>query len=526
VRALLLGFLLFAAAASPAPGHERDILRRRLLDAGIPFREDLNVAGEAGSGGAGEDPGSAWIWVESRSGTEDDDGSFVQSPELLPSNAPVLAVGLDPEREGLGPGAEIALALAGRMAGGEAPLSLVFYDALDNRGLPVFAEALEDPEDTRLLILDAGDQTESPGPDFTIYHGSRRALAPLSMVKLLTELLEEARRTYRFGNRFNELYKLGVSPGPPELEITGTYGIPAILLRGSGGEPLMETLADFFGRVRIEQGNVDLHYSIYRIQGRTLFVSEQGAVLFIILANGLFFAALLLSFLTRRTRMLFLLRTSLSHIWVSLLYFLGLFLSMALANAIFAVLTGIFRPAPPAGNPAWWFLVETGLRAAAGIGIFFLLPGSLLSVIPLVKRGGFYGFTAMLSSTLFLYLGIYLDITTAHFFIWMLGFVSLSMIWDRPVLPFLFTLFTLLRPGFVLQAAAETGGELPGGAGLIGAFASAVILFPPALSFMRSVVLTIRQRSRRQRTTRPLKIIFVILCLVVTALWALRYRTV
>jgi hypothetical protein len=540
MRAALLCFALLAALGSPVPAHERDALKRALAEADIPFRESI--------GGLDTGTDGAWMWVETHTaGNDEDDGFFVQSPDLLPSDAPVLGIPLEPDRDSLGPGALSALTLLKRRRADEGalPLSVVFYDTLQNRGLIEFSEALEDPEDTRLLLLKLSappEPAESPGAGmYIIYHGSHLTVAPLSMVENLTQLLEQQQIPYLFSNRFNELYKLGISRGPPELEVTGQYAILALLLSGpesgSGGasESLLAALDTFFNQVRVEPGNADLHYSMYRMRGTTFFVSEQTTVLVIILINGVFYAALLLSSLTRRVKMLFLLKTGLSHIWVSALYYAGLFLSMLLAHALFMVVIRIFHPAPPGpdlqsffGGPARWLFIEISLVTLTGIAFFFLTPVNLLSLIPLVRRGGFYGFTALLSAALSLLFGIYLDLTTAHFFAWMLIFVSLSMMWDHPAPPLLFTLLTLLRPGLVLWAIIETGdsGDLLMGNILLSSLAAAVILFPPALSFMRAMVLTIRQWNRRQRILGPVRIAFTGLCLVLMLLWGILFRTV
>jgi hypothetical protein len=555
--AALLCFALLCAFCTPARAHERDALKKALLAEGIPFRESI--------GGPDGEADGAWIWVES-GGVEEDDG-FLQSPDMLPSEAPVLCVALSPEREGLGAGARTALDLLRRRDEGNrdeeenSPLSIVFYDAFQNRGIVEFAEALEDPEDTRLLILELAElpaiqEGAEPSREagrgtgretgresgretgresgFVIYHGARSALAPLSLLRLLTELLESARVPYSFRNRVNELYKLGISHGPPELEVCGQYGIMALLLSGSVPpeeetvETTLDILSDFFNNVRVEPGNADIHYSIYRIRGRTFFVSEQNAVRAIIVINSIFFAALLLSFFVRRVRMLFLLKTGFSHIWVSFLYFIGLFISMLFANSVFLFISRLFHTAPPAGiyNPAPWFFIELCLPALAGISVFFLAPVSALSLIPLVKRGGFYGFTAMLSAGVSLLFGIYMDITTAHFFAWMLIFVCLSMIWDRPALPLALSLLTLLRPGLVIWAAVETGdsAEFLSGTGLLLSLGAAVILFPPALSFMRSLVLAIRQREKRQRLLLPFRIGFAGFCFLLMLLWVFFFR--
>jgi hypothetical protein len=530
-------FLLFPVVppAVPAEGGERDILVRTLAEAGIPFRESI-----AQQAGFFTETDGAWVWVEA--GSAVDDGS-IQSPDLLPSAAPVLGVPFDAGRDSLGPGAAAALALLRyREAAGEtAPLSLVFYDPRANRGLFEFSEALEDPEETRLLILELREEPETepaaadavPARLFTIYQGARFTVAPLSMTRLLAELLERVGLPYDFAVQYNELYKLGIARGPESLETTRQYGIPALALSGAvspadgGNAVLVELLDQFFGQVQIDPGNADLHYSMYNAGELTVFVPEQLAVFLIILVNGNFLAFLLLSFLIRRVHMLFLLKMGFAHLWVSLLYFSGLFLSLMAANALVVstgrflsplfrtagLLTGVF----PAGLEASFLaLTDVLLAALAAVGLFLALPIPLLAAVPLVKRGGFYGFTGLLGAAFAMLLGIYLDITTAHFFAWILVFVALGMVWEKPVLPLLFSLLTLLRPLFVLWSAAKSGngGALLSGGLILRSAAAALILFPPVTGMMRALVLAIPRRGVRQRIFRPVRAAALIFCVL------------
>ena len=545
-RALVVVFLLFPVVlpSVPARGGERELLVRVLAEAGVSFRESI-----VQQAGFFTETDGAWVWVEL--GSALDDGS-IQSPDLLPSGAPVLGIPFDPARDSIGPAAAAALALLRyrEEAGETAPLSLVFYDPRENRGLLDFSEALEDPEETRLLLLDLREEPEPsgapgrgadaglPARPFTIYQGTRSTVAPLAMTRLLAELLERAGLPYDFAIRYNELYKLGIARGPESLETTKQYGIPALALSGVvspvAGAPatgesavLVELLDRFLSQVQIDPGNADLHYSMYNAGGLTVFVPEQSAVFLIIVVNGIFLAFLLASFLVRRVHMLFLLKTGFSHLWVSLLYFFGLFLCMMAANAFVlpagrflsslfqraGLLPGVFFAGLDASFLA---LLDVLLAALAAVSLFMALPIPLLAAVPLVKRGGFYGFTGLLAAAIAMLLGIYLDITTAHFFACILVFVALGMISEKPVLSLLFTLLTLVRPLFVLWSAAKSGnGEaLLAGSVMLRSVAAVIILFPSVTGFMRALVLVIPRRGVRQRVFHPVRAAALIFCVL------------
>jgi hypothetical protein len=408
--------------------------------------------------------------------------------------------------------------------GGEASVQVSPFPVLQD-----IYSSLYDPENSIVVFLD------SPMPPgvLRLYHGSYNSLAPLDLVRPMTEILFQEEISYTFGNRYNVLYKLGLSQGPSFLGFLQSRNVPSLLISSDHGSTefgkslssstIGKILTDFAEKVQLEIGNQDTHYSIYYYRNRTIFFSEYNSIRLLLLINGIVTAGILLIFLTRRIRMIFLFRTGFSYSWVSVLYFLALFVSIFASGGFLLTLSALFRlPLDTLSRKD--FLLCVSFSVLIGITFFFLLPAYFLTAIKIPKRGGFYGFTAIFFSILLFLFGIYIDITTSDFLAWILIWLLLGMIWQNPIPVFLFTLLLMLRPGIVLYNALQESGFTDAliRTGIVTTLALSLLLLPFLLSLMRGMALTFPYKLRKKIIFHFIR--FTVFFLLVITLILYMYR--
>jgi hypothetical protein len=390
--------------------------------------------------------------------------------------------------------------------------------------------ALDNPEESILLFLDF---PEPPG-ELSIYHGSLRNIAPLEILKPLTSLLEEQDVPYSFANRFNELYKFSLAGGNPVTDFTQSRGIPSLFISSINSTDSIEAslpsslppgnlagvLAEYSKEIEVEAGNLDTHYSIYHFRGKTFFVSEILLITQIIFIHGGIIIVFLFFSLFRRLKMIILIRAGFGCSWLSLLYFFSLFLSILAGEGIFYAFISLFRVSLSTLLLNRLY-TAIGLALLVGTSLFFALPSSLLSLIQIRRRGGFYGFTAIGFSIILLLLGIILDISTAPLLTWMLVCISLAMVLSHAVPAFIFSLVLVIRPAFVF-ASAFANGELSRlflSNSIFSALIAALAALPFIFSLMRAMVFAIPYRIRKRPVFLFIKAGFFILSVIIAALY-------
>jgi hypothetical protein len=541
----ILFFLGFSAAVFAAEGDrsERENLAAALRQEGVIFTERTVEFENGGTGRA------VWAYIPSSEKEEEDaspsgaassmsalikeyadiageiSAGFAPSADIpveLPANSLVLIIPLSGRQggNGLSWGAEMGLCFI-REANNQyrkQNIVVAFPDYEGDGGgesldaLQDIYTALDNPENSILLFLDF---PVPPGEVF-IYHGSPGHIAPLGILKPLTDLFDSRGIPYSFSNRFNELYKFSLIGKNPVTEFMQSRDIPSLLVSSAGVLPpgggesaglpgllppdyLAGALAEYSKEAAAEAGNLDTHYSIYRIRGRTLFVSEILTIRMLLLANGIVIIVFLFFFLFRRLKMLILLRLGFSYSWVSLLYGAALFLSAIAGEALLYAFTALFRISLP-DLPLNRLYTAMGLAFLAGILLFSAVPSPLLSLIWIKRRGGFYGFTAICFSIVLLLFGSILDITVAPLLTWMLICISLAMIWPHAVPAFIFSLILMVLPAATFTDALgnEELSRLFLSHFALSALTVTLFAFPLLLSLMRAMVFAVPYGIRKK----------------------------
>lgn len=560
-----LFLLVFFAALFTANGDvtEREKLAAALKQEAVIFTE-RTLEFENGSRG-----GAVWAYVPSAEEEEDvslSDGSssmsalvkeyadvageisagFVSSadaPVELPANSLILIIPLSGQRDenGLSWGAEMGLHFIREANKQYRKQNIVvafpdYEEAGGGEGTSALQDiygSLDNPENSILLFLDF----PAPPGELSIYHGSPGHIAPLGILKPLTDLFDSRGVPYSFRNRFNELYKFSLIGEDPVMEFMQGRDIPSLLIRSSGVLPpgsgeiasppglllpgqLAGIFAEYSKEAAVETGNLDTHYSIYRIRGRTLFVSEILSILMLLLALGCVIAVFLLFFLFRRLKMLIHLRAGFSYSWVSLLYGAALFLSVIAGEALLYAFAALFRVSLPA-LPLNRLYTVICLAFLAGILLFCAVPTPLLSLIWIKRRGGFYGFTAICFSVVLLLLGSMLDITAAPLLTWMLICISLAMIWPHAVPAFIFSLILVVLPVITFTDAFDNRelSRLFLSNFALAALTVTLFAFPFLLSLMRAIVFAVPYRVRRKPALVFARLGLFALCAIILAVY-------
>lgn len=219
--------------------------------------------------------------------------------------------------------------------------------------------------------------------------------------------------------------------------------------------------------------------------------------------------------------MLILLRMGFSRLWVSLLYFFALFLSILAGEGLFHAFTALFRVSLSSMPPDRLY-PAIGLSFFAGISLFFAVCSPLLSLIRIKRRGGFYGFSAICFSIVLLLLGIILDITAGSLLTWMLICVALTMIWPHAVPAFIFSLALAVRPiiTFIDVFGTEELSRLFLLNFTLSALTVTLFALPFLLSLMRAMVFAIPYKIRKKPVFLFARLgVFVLSVIIMAVYW-------
>jgi hypothetical protein len=458
-------------------------------------------------------------------------------PIELPANSLVLVIPFSggPGENGLSWSAEMGIEFIRKINRQyrKHGVAVVFPERGENGGgksagvLQDIYTALDNPEDSILLFLDF----PAPPGELSIHHGSPRHVAPLEILEPLTDLLEKQGIPYGFANRFNELYRFSLAGGNPVTDFTQSRDIPSLFISPIDSidsspfdSPLQDNLAGLFAEyskeIAVETDNLDTHYSIYHFRGETFFVSEILSITLLLFIQGCVIIVFLFFSLFRRLKMIILIRTGFGHSWLSLLYFFSLFLSILAGEGIFYAFISFFRVSLSA-LPLNSLYTVIGFAFLAGVLLFLALPSSLLSLIQIRRRGGFYGFTALGFSIILLLLGIILDISTAPLLTWILICVSLAMVLPHAVPAFIFSLVLVIRPAHIF-ADAFTSGELSRlflSNPILSALTATLVILPFIFSLMRAMVFAVPYRIRKRPVFFFIRLGVFILSVIIMALY-------
>lgn len=381
-------------------------------------------------------------------------------------------------------------------------------------GLEDLYNTLDSPEDTVLWYL---DMVNAPRR-ISIHHGTAVTIAPLNILRSLPALCDGHHIPYRFAVRFNELYKLRLIDGPSPLQFAQTREINALYISGdrdplslpailpfgaSSGEPIPAAefagmIAAYTASLRVSAENLDYHFTLINLFGKTLFVSEPMTITILLLAAALFFFVLLIYSILYRHILIIQWRIFIRRSWMLLILLAFLMVTLQGGGMLLSFLLNRFHISQTAG--AYGGAV---LKLLMAMVLFsFLHPLPELLYIP--RKENFYGNTAIILVALGVIFAAFLDITLIPLSLWAFLFVFLGASVKIPLLVYLSAFFTPMQAvvAFVntLSAGNSRLAEIIHSNNFFINFYFAVVLLPFMLIFKRGAVL-----SRKGKAPRSLK---------------------
>ncbi|MDR1177913.1 MAG: hypothetical protein LBK64_03720, partial [Spirochaetaceae bacterium] len=357
-------------------------------------------------------------------------------------------------------------------------------------------------ETAKLIYLDL---PSAPG-GLLLHNGSRGNLSPLEMIRLFTGLCEEETLPYDFSVHFNELYKLSLAGEEGPLETAQSQDFPSFLIAGMDGAPFEEgKLAALLYRCVEEIDSVppdmDYHYSLLHIPGKTLYLSETATVLLFLAASALTLFILLVYSLVKRRLLVLQWKVFLKRFWIVGLLFLLLSVSLfgaELWSALVKRLLGLGER-----NDA----LLTALKIFCAIAVYNVLV-PYFSRMKIPHKGNYFGNAAVLLTVAGSIIAAALDLSFVLLFLWAYLFTLLGSFFKKAPLVVICALLTPLQILAALIDLARGGNtrifSLVGSGNVYVTLYAALTLLPCFLLLNRAEYLFPRNRTGKAPEAKPL----------------------
>jgi hypothetical protein len=393
--------------------------------------------------------------------------------------------------------------------GDEVPRLPEEFQKRSHIGLEDLYDLLDNPEDAVLWYLDVAGTPRG----ITIHHGTADTIAPLSILRPLPGICETYHVPYNFAVRFNELYKLKLIDGPSALRFAQSRDINALYISRDESffpwqmpspppqEPIpaarfADMLAAYAASLQISAENLDYHFTVINLLGKTLFVSEQLTVAALLISAALFFFALLLYSIMFRRVLIIRWQIFIRRSWILLVFLAFLMITLQGGGMFLSFLLERFRIPP---QPSGTYGVAMLKLLVAMVLFSFLYPLPELLNIP--RKRDFYGNAAVVLVTLGVLIAVVLDITLVPLFLWAFLFIFLGASVKNSFLVYTFGLFTPIQAAVafinILSAGNDRLAEIIRSNDLFVGFYFAVILLPFMLIFKRGAALSQKGKAPR-----------------------------
>ncbi|MDR1430169.1 MAG: hypothetical protein LBI85_07740 [Spirochaetaceae bacterium] len=355
------------------------------------------------------------------------------------------------------------------------------------------------PETAKLIYLDL---PAAPG-GLLIHNGSRGNLSPLEMIRLFSRLCEEEKVPYVFSVYFNELYKLFLAGETGPLETAQSRDFPSFFIEGREGPPLGEgklaaLLYRYLEGLDAVPSDMDYHYSLFHVPGRTFYLSETATALLFLAVAALTLFILLMYFLVKRRLLVLQWKVFFTRFWVVALLFLLLAVSLfgaELWSDLVKRLLGLEERSD---------MLLAALKIVCALALYnFLVP--YFSRIRIPRKGNYFGNAAVILTIAGSMIAAALDLSFVLLFLWAYLFALLGSVFRKAPLVIACALLTPLQ---ILSAFIELarGGytrlfELIGSGNIYITLYAALILLPSFLLLHRAEYLSRRNRAKKARAT-------------------------
>jgi hypothetical protein len=197
-------------------------------------------------------------------------------------------------------------------------------------------------------------------------------------------------------------------------------------------------LTTYAGSLEISPENLDYHYLIFQVLGKTIFISEMSTIVYFMAVSVLFVLGIIIYSMIFRYRLIVRWRLFMRRSWIILIFYGMLVFSLAGASLLFRLLV------PHAALPFQALAGAAITQLVLGIALFSVC-SPLLNLFKVNQRAIFYGNAAVILVTLGILLAALMDITFISIFIWALIFVLLAAIVRSPPLILVCAAFSSLH---------------------------------------------------------------------------------
>ncbi|MDR1211131.1 MAG: hypothetical protein LBK40_02745, partial [Spirochaetaceae bacterium] len=294
-------------------------------------------------------------------------------------------------------------------------------------------------ETAKLIYLDL---PSAPG-GLLLHNGSRGNISPLEMIRLFTGLCEKETVPYDFSVHFNELYKLSLAGETGPLETAQSLDFPSFLIEGMKGPPLEEgKLAALLGRwvedMDAVPPDMDYHYSLLHIPGKTFYLSETATALLFLAASALTLFILLVYSVVKRRLLVLQWKVFAKRFWIAGLLFLLLSVSLfgaELASALVRRLLGLGENSDA---------LLTALKIFCAVAVYTVLV-PYFSQVKIPRKGNYFGNAAVILTVAGSMIAAALDLSFVLLFLWACLFALMGSFFRKPPLVVICALLTPLQ---------------------------------------------------------------------------------
>ena len=317
------------------------------------------------------------------------------------------------------------------------------FGGITHRGLRDLLSLTDLPENWILSYLDID---EAPA-HLVIHHGVAGYITPREIIEPFTDLLTAHDLSWSFRISYNEFYTLGFLEGPEILRIAWQEEINSFSITGEYSETesmvshieMAELFFEFSNLLSFPVLISDRHYSILEIPFNGILYAGEGSITILSLGIvSLFLLFFLIYSGTHHVKIIFHARLFFKHIWLFLLFFPLLILSIRLSGMVYSRLYLFYHSSHAGINyPGIIMIILLAF-------LFFLLPSPLLNLIRFPRRIQFYGFSSVFFIVLGLLFSVFFNFSFLLVFLWAFIFVFLGAMTKNPFLVFLYILMVPL----------------------------------------------------------------------------------
>jgi hypothetical protein len=358
-------------------------------------------------------------------------------------------------------------------------------------------------ETAKLIYLDI---PAAPGT-LVIHNGSQGDLSPLEMIRPFSALCEAEELPYDFSVHFNELYKLALAGETGPLEIAQDRDFPSFLVKGQPGPPLARgKLADLIYRyletLESAPPDMDYHYSLFYIPGKTSYLSETAMVFVFLAAAALTLFILLVYSIVNRPLLMLQWEVFFKRFWIVGLLFLLLSVSLFGAE-LWSILVKRILGLQDQGDT-----LLTALKILCAAALYTVLV-PYFSRLEVPRKGNYFGSAAVLLSIAGSLIALVLDLSFVFLFLWACLFALLGSLFKKAPLVVICAILTPLQILAALIELARGGHtrifDLVGSGNIYVTFYTALILLPCFLLLHRAGWLSERSKTKKLLNTAKIK---------------------